>query len=273
MSYSGDESGNLQPFPMRNLSGNSSGSVESIREKAAGIAAAAREQIERYRRETEEELRRKSEKLDRRAEELDRRENALNQREQSHCEVTAEDGWDQGYRDGYDAGREDGLNEGKEEAKAEWENKFAEEKEKKFSEWSAAQIPVMESLVSQLGGVRQSLLSYWEQNILQIAAAIAHQTIARELPRITELPLDLLREALDLAVGSAVVKIRMNPDDLQELRGQAESLLKEYSQITSAELIEDPRVTKGGCIVESSVGTIDQRLESRLERIIKELSR
>ena len=276
MSYPDEHTDELHPFPMKRFERDgASSSVESLRRRAALIADEARAQIDRYRdtveaqlRRQEEELRERGAELDRKAAELDRRQQNLNLGNQD-----SENGWDQGYQDGFEAGREDGLAEGKKLAQANWKNEFAQTCQKEVEAWTEANRPVLDKLAAGLSGVRESLLAYWEKNILQIAAGIAHQTIARELPKIREIPLDLLREALELAVGSASIKIRMNPEDLAELRGAAEAMLKEFSQITSAELLEDERIGRGGCVVESSAGTVDQRLESRLQRIIEELSR
>lgn len=268
-----DETENLRPFLLKRLSNKSAGKIDSLKEEAARIAENARGRIDNYRRETEENLRRKEAELDALREELQKREEELNRREEKIGSRITDEGWDQGYQDGLGAGREDGFEEGKREALAHWETESADVRAEKTAEWVKERLPLVESVTQQLCGVRQTLLSYWEKNILQIAAAIAHQTIARELPKMNDVPVDLLREALELAVGCASVKIRMHPDDLKELRGAVETLLKSFSQITSAELIEDTRVDRGGCVLESSLGTIDQRLESRLERIISELSR
>lgn len=262
----------LRPFPMARLEKRTDDCLSRIREEARRIAEETRDEIDQFRRQTEETIQRERTELDAERAELVRRAEELNRREKELNERIADESWDKGYRDGLDAGREDGFTEGKKEALSHWESEFSEEKTKRFSEWTQKSLPAMESLIAQLGGVRQSLLAYWEKNILQIAAAIAHQTILRELPKMGDLPVDLLRESLELAIGCAAVKIRMNPSDLTELRSAVESLLTEFTQITSAELIEDARVTPGGCVVESALGTIDQRLESRLERIIAELS-
>ena len=46
-----------------------------------------------------------------------------------------------------------------------------------------------------------------------MAAAIARRVIRRELTRQPEIPLALVREALELAAGSAQVRIHLNPAD------------------------------------------------------------
>ncbi len=272
MSYTQDNGEPLRPFQLRRLS-RGGGSADALREEAARITESARLEIDRYRDETESRLRRKEEELDLLRDRLERQAAELDRRERNLGKENSDEGWDQGYRDGLAAGREDGYAEGKEKAEAEWQSEFETVREEKIRQWSEANTPTLRELVKGLSGARGTLIEFWEKNILQVAAGIAHRTVARELPKMKDLPLDLLREALELTVGCTSVKVRMNPDDLNALRAAAETLLKEFSQITSAELIADVRIQPGGCEVETSLGVIDQRLESRLERIIEELSR
>jgi flagellar assembly protein FliH len=123
-----------------------------------------------------------------------------------------------------------------------------------------------------MAGVRHSLLKHWEENAMQIAAAIAYQTIMRDPAIRREVPLDLLREALELAMNCAALKIRMNPRDVEALQEPIRAILEETGNLATAEVVADPKISVGGCVVESSLGVIDERLESRLERIVAELS-
>jgi flagellar assembly protein FliH len=115
-------------------------------------------------------------------------------------------------------------------------------------------------------------MKHWEENALQIAGAIAYKMIERDPALKREVPLDLLREALELAMNCAALKIRMNPRDVAALEGPIRAILEETGNLATAEVVPDPKITPGGCVVESSLGVIDERLESRLERIVAELS-
>ncbi|MBO7725570.1 MAG: hypothetical protein J6S40_03790 [Thermoguttaceae bacterium] len=271
MSYTQENGEPLRPFPLKHFSRGCSS--DSLREEAARITESARAEIDRYREETEARLRRKEEELALLSDRLDRKAAELDRRQRNLGKENSDEGWDQGYRDGLAAGREDGYAEGKENAEAEWQSEFETIQEEKLRAWSETNLPTLRELVKGLSGARGTLIEFWEKNILQVAAGIAHQTVARELPKMKDLPISLLREALELTIGCTSIKVRMNPDDLNRLRAPAEALLKEFSQITSAELIADVRIQPGGCEVETSLGVVDLQLESRLKRIVEELSR
>jgi flagellar assembly protein FliH len=74
-----------------------------------------------------------------------------------------------------------------------------------------------------------------------------------------------------LSRGSADVRVLLNPDDYAALRDQVQALAKEVSRAGTAEVVPDPRVTLGGCRIETRHGAIDQQFEAQLNRIVEEL--
>ena len=82
----------------------------------------------------------------------------------------------------------------------------------------------------------------------------------------------LVREALELAAGSAQIRIHLNPEDRQALGRQVQMLVQEMSGLGAAEMIADAGCRRGGCRVETRFGTIDQQFEAQLARIEEELT-
>lgn len=123
--------------------------------------------------------------------------------------------------------------------------------------------------------VRQSKhawLKHWERAAVHLAAAIARRVIRRELSRQPDIPLALVREALELATGSASLRIRMNPDDLEALGTQVETVAKQFAPLAATELVPDSAIVPGGCRIETRMGIIDQQFDAQLQRIEEELN-
>lgn len=257
-----------RPFVFASLERRTGDYLAQVREQARRIAEETKNEIAAYRRQAEEDLAATEQTLNALQARLNAREEALHEREvqldDQAYERNHERGYAEGKEEGYRAGYADAAARAKQEAEAAQNQQI----ERALSPLCGA----FTQLVGQLSQTRRQLLERWESNVLQIAAAIAHQAIGRELSRVPELPLQLLREALELAVGSTAVKIRMNADDLKLLRPRVESLLSEFSAMTHVDIQPDERVNRGGCVVETPQGIIDERIESRLERIITELS-
>ncbi|MGD0382994.1 MAG: FliH/SctL family protein [Thermoguttaceae bacterium] len=132
-------------------------------------------------------------------------------------------------------------------------------------------IPALKQAVQNIEDARHAWLSHWEAGTVHLAAAIAKRLIRRELHEQPEIPLALVREALELAAGSSQLRILLNPLDLQSLGNQVRMLVDELSPHIEAEITADAGITPGGCRVESKFGVIDQQFEALLQRIEEEL--
>ncbi len=133
-------------------------------------------------------------------------------------------------------------------------------------------LPALRQTIQDIQHAKQAWLTHWEASAVHVAAAIAARLIRGELNDRPEITLTLLREALELAAGSSQLRIHINPDDHQAIGGQVEMLVGELATLTSAEIVPDARITRGGCRVETSFGVIDQQFEAQLKRIEEELT-
>lgn len=150
--------------------------------------------------------------------------------------------------------------------------KVAEMTEQQLGQKLATLLPALTEVVRQIGFAKHAWLSHWEKSAVHLATAIAGRVVRREVAHQPELPLKLLGEALELAAGSAELRIHLHPTDRQTLGPQAEVLVRELAPLAKAEIVSDPEVSPGGCRVDTRLGIIDQRLESQLARIEEELS-
>jgi flagellar assembly protein FliH len=135
----------------------------------------------------------------------------------------------------------------------------------------ATVVPALRQAVADIQHAKQTWLAHWEGAGIHVAAAIAQRVIRRELARQPEIPVVLLREALELAAGSSEVRIHLNPGDHKTISEQVQVLLKEFSGMSGAEVLPDAAITPGGCRLETRFGVIDQQIEAQLARIEEEL--
>ncbi len=277
--FLGDRAADAKPFAFVELERKTTDFLDKIRDEARRIAEEARRELFAVKDEIERGLKAERAALDAAARELDERRQALKEaeadwelRRETLEKETFEKARADGLREGIDAGREEGLRAGREEARAEFAEAVGREVAEKTAAFCDAATAPLRNLTREMIGVRRSLLQHWEENAMQIAAAIAYQTITRDPATTRAVSLDLLREALDLAMNCASLKIRMNPDDVENLREPIRAILEETGNLATAEVVADSKITSGGCVVESSLGVVDERLESRLERIVAELS-
>ena len=180
-------------------------------------------------------------------------------------------GYDDGHQLGYDEGSKKGYADGELQANIDHAEKVRLEAEIQLAAQLETLYPALQDMVGQLEAARQSFLLLWERSAIHVAKSIAERAIGRQLPEMTDVPLRLLRESLELGAGSASVKVRLNPVDFESLRPQVDSLVEEMAVAAKMEVVPDGRVSPGGCLLETSLGIIDNQIESRLNRIEEEL--
>jgi len=130
----------------------------------------------------------------------------------------------------------------------------------------------LDQLVAEIDDAKADWLRRWEQAAVAVATAIAQRIIRREIQRQPEISLELVREALRLAAGAADVSLHLSPSDYELLGGQSDALAQSLGKLAPAQIVADPTVSDGGCVVQTSLGRIDQQIESQLARIEQELS-
>ncbi len=103
-----------------------------------------------------------------------------------------------------------------------------------------------------------------EVNAVKIAMAIAKKIVLGEVSTNEDMVIKIVNQVMDKIMGEEQVKIKIHPDDLQVIKmcetDNAELILNRKSILFQ----EDPKITRGGCVVETDSGNIDARLESQL---------
>ena len=132
--------------------------------------------------------------------------------------------------------------------------------------------PALQAAVKQVEDARQDWLRHWESTALDLALAIAGRLVRGELSRRPEISAQWIRESLELAAGGGDVTVRLNPADQQTLERQVSQLAAAFAPLATVKVVADDSVSPGGCKLITEFGTIDQQLESQLERVKEELS-
>lgn len=166
-----------------------------------------------------------------------------------------------------DALRAQCIDELRREAEVELEQRVAVEVERRLSRLAPAYQAASQKL-AQAGHEAQAAA---ETACLRVAVALAERIIRRELRHSADIPLALIREALELAGSSPRVRLFLNPADELALRPQLQSLLAGRAE-RNVEVLSDATTTPGGCRVETTHGIIDQQIETQLRRMFEELT-
>lgn len=110
---------------------------------------------------------------------------------------------------------------------------------------------------------RDAALADAERDLLRLAVKIAEKIIGREVAQDPATLADIASTALRHARQNEALTLRVNPADLATV-GAHRARLDPSGRARFLDLVADPRVLPGGCIIESESGTIDAQLDTQL---------
>ena len=126
----------------------------------------------------------------------------------------------------------------------------------------------MATLLQEIQNQRDSLYKTYEREMLQLALSISKKILHHELQVNEEVITATLREVSKHIVDQRKIVIRLNPVDLQFLQTRAGSVLSAEKGGQGVEMIKDPSITRGGCVVETAFGSIDGTIETQFDQIV-----
>src|SRR5690242_2327476 len=103
-----------------------------------------------------------------------------------------------------------------------------------------------------------------ESELAQLALAIGKQLARRELRIEPAQVIAILRESLALLPAAArEVRVHLHPEDAATVREHLTTPATERAWT----IVEDPTLSRGGCVIHSQSSRIDARLESRIAAV------
>lgn len=137
-------------------------------------------------------------------------------------------------------GRQTAYREGREAALLEWNELLLEARER-----------------------RDDALTSIERDVLRLAVKIAEKIIGRELQRDPETVADTVAKALRNVRRNELISIHVNPAEAATVES-CRQRLDPTGRARFLEVVADPSVAIGGCLIETESGAVDAKLETQL---------
>jgi flagellar assembly protein FliH len=132
----------------------------------------------------------------------------------------------------------------------------------------AAQVARLDGILNQLARPLPTLEGEVEQQLVLLALAVGKQLARRELKADPGQIAGLIREAVGrLPAAARDVRVHLHPEDAAAIAER----LASAGQERAWSVVEDPTLTRGGCLVRSENSQIDARLESRVNAMVSSM--
>lgn len=114
---------------------------------------------------------------------------------------------------------------------------------------------------------RKQWLEGQERELLNLALMIAQKVLCLELAHSREAAVSMVEEALRHLTDKSHVRVRVHPMDLSRVVSAKGRLSLAVDGLNHLEVVGDPKVGLGGCLVDTRTGVVDARLATQLAEI------
>lgn len=149
----------------------------------------------------------------------------------------------QGWQDGYDRGSQ--------KAEEEYTGRLEEAK----------------NIVQKAHLERQEIIAGSEDEIIQLALAVARKIISNELVVNPDSIVEIVKRAVLKVTDREEVTVRVNPENLDTTISAQDEISQSVKGIRKFKVLADTGVAPGGCVVETPNGNVDARIERQLDEI------
>lgn len=165
------------------------------------------------------------------------------------------------YQKQLQASFEEGMNEGYNAAHLEMENEFNEKLLGKYS--------YFDGMLQNINVALNEFENSFEHIVFDTAIAIAEKIIQRQIQKESIIN-EVLSDSVKKVIGASSIVVKINPDDVEWIKQMDNSFIKE-ELLNGVKFVEDDKIEKGGCVVESEIGNVDSRISTQINEIRKYL--
>ncbi len=166
---------------------------------------------------------------------------------------------EQAVRQAFAKGLEEGVEKGRREAGAEAGKRFEEQVSQIEERLAGFLVDVKKA--------REELLLGAQKAVVELSMAIARKVVNTELSLNPDTVLSVIKKALTFISEREHLVVRVAADDLETVTNKKEFWTSISERLEGIRIEADPRIRKGGCIIESSSGVADARLDVLLEEL------
>ncbi|MEK3882136.1 FliH/SctL family protein [Paenibacillus sp. PL2-23] len=163
------------------------------------------------------------------------------------AEAARQAGFEQGYAEGTAASQAD--------LQQQWQAKLEE----------AAEV------LSLAYSTREQIIQEAEPFLVELSCAIAEKIIGQQLTLAPDVMIEFIRKSLSRRREQGVITLCVAPSQLAFVQAAREELHTAIDSQAELQILPDSSIKDNGCVIRSSFGSIDARIDTQLAEIKREL--
>ena len=150
-------------------------------------------------------------------------------------------------------------------------SKGIEEERKQADEDLAGICGALAEAVSIVSRLRERIVKESEEELLKLSFLVAKKIIRQEIKQDRQIMTQMVSETLREFPEQHDIVVCLHPEDYRVISSNKELFLAGVGNDRQITFKPDEAMTSGGCVVESSTGMIDARIEAQLDEIYRSL--
>jgi flagellar assembly protein FliH len=152
-------------------------------------------------------------------------------------------------------GFEEGYREGAQQAEIQVKEKFRD------------MLDQARGILEQSYQLKEQIIQESEPFLIELSCAIAEKIVARQLTVEPRWVIDLIQSLLARRREKGIITLCVSPGQFSYIQDAREELVLHIDPQAELQIIPDASVTDHGCVVRSSFGSIDARIDTQLHEI------
>ena len=124
----------------------------------------------------------------------------------------------------------------------------------------------LSATIDQIASLRVGMMKKTERELVRLAVAMAERIVRREVQIDRSLLAAMAQVAIERLGENVAATIHLHPSDYDAVASRRDPALSQ-----AVELVSDPTVEPGGCLVRSSFGLIDAGIDTQIREVARAL--
>lgn len=169
--------------------------------------------------------------------------------------------------------REEAKTQGIEEGKADLEVRVAEQAQALAEDECRKFLSSCEASLEELNRNTSEWLQQWRNQTVHLASKLAEKVVHQKVSdEHLEVLMGWLTDSIKMLSNDRHLRVRVHPSDFEVAGKALERIANLAPQASSAQVVTDPEIKPGGCVVDSNNGSIDQQISSQIQQLVSQLS-
>ncbi len=125
----------------------------------------------------------------------------------------------------------------------------------------------LDEALRELDRIKKEFSQALEKEALSLALAVARKVVGYEMQRNGDAIVQVIRQALGKVVDDGNIRVRVHPSQIQTIENARSEFADLVPKTETIVFEADQSLTPGGCLIETSFGDIDARLETQFQVI------